>query len=289
LSKDNRSCDNPKFEFHNKQIEGQKRIFQFLSDHLPMTCEWNDFIYLAQLNQGLALKSCIEHWRANWPRTNGTIIWQLNDCWPAISWSIIDSDLIPKLSYFFVKDVYSDQILTIIKENSTININFNNHNREDTFIGCLKIHLIEQQSCKTINDYTKEFSIKNCVNNTIHKIPVEELAKNGKYILVASVFSKDDELVCRNFFIEQRWKDIKLHKTRIDVEIKNGIKANHIYLKSDLPAFFVDLYHPNLKFDARGFILLPGETKKIKIIQNNHGHLEPNKIKVYSLNKYLSS
>ena len=45
-----------------------------------MTCEWNDFIYLAQLNQGLALKSCIEHWRANWPRTNGTIIWQLNDC-----------------------------------------------------------------------------------------------------------------------------------------------------------------------------------------------------------------
>ncbi|MGB5893566.1 MAG: sugar-binding domain-containing protein, partial [Ignavibacteriaceae bacterium] len=34
LSKDNRSCDNPMFEFHNKQIEGQKRIFQFLSCHL---------------------------------------------------------------------------------------------------------------------------------------------------------------------------------------------------------------------------------------------------------------
>jgi len=289
LSEDNRHCDNPMFEFHNKQIEGQKRISHFLSAHLPMTCEWNDFIYLAQLNQGLALKSCIEHWRVNWPRTNGTIIWQLNDCWPAISWSIIDSDLIPKLSYFFVKDVFAHKIITIEKENSYLKINLNNHKREDVFRGCLKIHLIEQHSCKIINDYTKEISIKNDVNNTIQKIPVKELVKNGKYILVASVFSKDDELVCRNFFIEQRWKDIKLHKPRIDVEIKNGIKVNHISLKTDSPAFFVDLYHPHIKFDARGFILLPGETRKIKIFQNNHGQIEPDKIKVYSLNNYLSS
>jgi len=215
LSEDNRRCDNPMFEFHNKQVEGQKRIFQFLSDHLPVTCEWNDFIYLAQLNQGLALKNCIEHWRANWPRTNGTIIWQLNDCWPAISWSIIDSDLIPKLSYFFVKDVFAPQIITIEKEDSYLKINLNNHNGGDIFRGCLKIHLIEQQSCKIINDYTKEISIKNCVNNTIQMIPVEELVNNGKYILVASVFSKDDELICRNFFVEQRWKDVKLYKPRI--------------------------------------------------------------------------
>ena len=120
-------------------------------------------------------------------------------------------------------------------------------------------------------------------------IPVEELVNNGKYILVASVFSKDDNLVCRNFFIEQRWKDVKLYKPRIEIEIKNGLKANHIYLKSDFPAFFVDLYHPHIKFDARGFILLPGETRKIKIIQNYNGQFEPDKIKVYSLNKYLSS
>lgn len=80
-----------------------------------------------------------------------------------------------------------------------------------------------------------------------------------------------------------------MHKPSIDVEIKNGLKANRIYLKSDLPAFFVDLYHPHIKFNARGFILLPGETKKIKIIQNYHEQFESDKIKVYSLNKYLSS
>ena len=218
LSKDNRHCDNPMFEFHNKQIEGQKRIFQFLSDHLPTTCEWDDFIYLTQLNQGLALKSCIEHWRANWPRTNGTIIWQLNDCWPAISWSIIDSDLTPKLSYYFVKDVYSDQILTMYKDNSTINIYFNNHSKARKICGILKLHIIEQQTGKVIKEFDKQFSIQNCRNNIIYKIPIQELKNNGDNILIASVYNENYKLLNRNFYLEQEWKNVSLPEAKLEIE-----------------------------------------------------------------------
>lgn len=288
LSKDNRRCDNPMFEFHNKQIEGQKRIFQFLSDHLPMTCEWDDFIYLAQLNQGLALKNCIEHWRANSPTTNGAIIWQLNDCWPAISWSIIDSDLIPKLSYYFVKDVYSDQILTIIKENSTININFNNHSQTKTICGLLKLHIIEQQSGKVIKEYDKQFSIQNCRNNIIYKVPIQELRNSGDNILIASVYNENDKLLHRNFYLEQEWKNVKLPVAKLEFDL---IQESDLFIsvKTNTPAFFIDLYHPDINFDERGFILLQGETKKIKIIKNNFDQVDPKKMKVYSLNKYLSS
>jgi len=287
LSKDNRHCDNPMFEFHNKQIEGQKRIFQFLSDHLPTTCEWDDFIYLTQLNQGLALKSCIEHWRANWPRTNGTIIWQLNDCWPAISWSIIDSDLTPKLSYYFVKDVYSDQILTMYKDNSTINIYFNNHSKARKICGILKLHIIEQQTGKVIKEFDKQFSIQNCRTNIIYKIPIQELKNNGDNILIASVYNENYKLLHRNFYLEQEWKNVSLPEANLEIEFTEESDL-YVSIKSITPTFFVDLYHPHFQFDARGFILLSGETKKIKIIQNYNGRFEPEDIKVYSLNKYLS-
>jgi beta-mannosidase len=253
-----------------------------------MTCEWNDFIYLAQLNQGLALKNCIEHWRANWPRTNGTIIWQLNDCWPAVSWSIIDSDLAPKLSYFFVKDVYSDQILTIIKENSTININFNNHSKTKTIRGLLKLHIIEQQSGKVIKEYDEQFSIQNYRNNIIYKVPIQELRNSGDNILIASVYNENYKLLHRNYYLEQEWKNVSLPETKLEIEFTEESDL-YVSIKSNTPTFFGDLYHPHIKFDARGFILLPGETKKIKIIQNNTVQLEPDEIKVYSLNKYLSS
>ena len=82
LSKNKRYSQDPVFEFHNKQVEGPERVFKFLSGNLPIKTEWEDFIYLAQLNQALALKTCLERWRINWPVANGSIIWQLNDCWP---------------------------------------------------------------------------------------------------------------------------------------------------------------------------------------------------------------
>ena len=87
IPENERNIQSYSFEFHNKQIEGNERLIKFLSSHLPIKTEWKDFIYLTQLNQALALKQCLEHWRYSQPHTNGSIIWQLNDTWPVTSWS----------------------------------------------------------------------------------------------------------------------------------------------------------------------------------------------------------
>ncbi|MGB5896520.1 MAG: glycoside hydrolase family 2 protein, partial [Ignavibacteriaceae bacterium] len=103
-----------------------------------------------------------------------------------------------------------------------------------------------------------------------------------------SVYNENDKLLHRNFYLEQEWKNVNLPEAKLEIEF---IEESDLYvsIKSKTPTFFVDLYHPHIKFDARGFILLPGETKKIKIIQNYYEQLDPDKISVYSLNKYLSS
>jgi beta-mannosidase len=36
----------------------------------------------------------------------GTLLWQLNDCWPGPSWSIIDFEGRPKPAYHAVKAAY---------------------------------------------------------------------------------------------------------------------------------------------------------------------------------------
>ena len=48
------------------------------------------WVYLSQLAQGEAVKTAVEAYRRNFPRTAGTLYWQINDNWPAISWSGID-------------------------------------------------------------------------------------------------------------------------------------------------------------------------------------------------------
>jgi len=68
------SAQNEFFEFHNKQIEGPERLHKFLSGNLPVKNDLANFIYLTQLNQAFALKTCLEHWRISNQATKGSII-----------------------------------------------------------------------------------------------------------------------------------------------------------------------------------------------------------------------
>ncbi len=51
---------------------------------------FDGFVRMSQILQAFAVQTAVEHWRRSRPRTMGALYWQLNDCWPAISWSSID-------------------------------------------------------------------------------------------------------------------------------------------------------------------------------------------------------
>ena len=50
--------------------------------------------------QAEGLKFGIEHFRRRKPHCSGALIWQFNDCWPCVSWSLIDYDGVKKASYY---------------------------------------------------------------------------------------------------------------------------------------------------------------------------------------------
>ncbi len=72
---------------------------------LPRTLE--QYVDFTQLVQAEGLKFGIEHYRRRKPHCSGTLIWQFNDCWPGISWSLIDYDGIRKPSWFAVARAYA--------------------------------------------------------------------------------------------------------------------------------------------------------------------------------------
>jgi beta-mannosidase len=56
--------------------------------------------------QAEGLKHGIEHYRRRQPHCSGTLVWQYNDSWPGLSWSVIDYDLVPKAGYYFLQRVF---------------------------------------------------------------------------------------------------------------------------------------------------------------------------------------
>lgn len=60
-------------------------------------------------------------WRRQWGddrHCGGALLWQLNDCWPTISWSIVDYFLRPKPAYYTVRRVMQPLAIGVCREHN---------------------------------------------------------------------------------------------------------------------------------------------------------------------------
>jgi beta-mannosidase len=103
----------PAFLLHQKAVNGNVNLDRGLAHHLPVPSDFEQWHWATQLNQARAVAFGVEHYRSWWPRTAGALVWQLNDCWPAISWAAIDNDERPKPLYYALKHAFAPRLLTI--------------------------------------------------------------------------------------------------------------------------------------------------------------------------------
>jgi len=75
---------------HQKSSIGNQTILQYMERDFPVPENFEDFVYVSQLVQAYGVGKAIEAQRRAKPRCMGTLYWQLNDCWPGISWSGLD-------------------------------------------------------------------------------------------------------------------------------------------------------------------------------------------------------
>lgn len=73
----------------------------------------NSFIEASQKMQAFGLQVAIEHIRRRRMASSGVMFWQYNEPWPAISWSVVDYYLKPKLAYHKLKEIYNPLFISL--------------------------------------------------------------------------------------------------------------------------------------------------------------------------------
>ena len=83
--------DSEAVKWHDKTLKGYEKYISYIEMHYPKVETLEDLVYFSQLNQRDALRCGIEHYLMS-EFCAGTLVWQFNDCWPAQSWAVLDSD-----------------------------------------------------------------------------------------------------------------------------------------------------------------------------------------------------
>ncbi|NAS23461.1 glycoside hydrolase family 2 protein [Herbidospora sp. NEAU-GS84] len=97
---------------HQKAHDGNGKLLRGLGDHLPQPRNFDDWHYYTQLNQAHAMAFGVERFRSLMPYCMGTIVWQLNDCWPVTSWSAVDGDGRRKPLWYALRRSFADRLVT---------------------------------------------------------------------------------------------------------------------------------------------------------------------------------
>jgi beta-mannosidase len=98
---------------HQKAEDGNGKLQRGYAPHLPEPTNFDDWHYTTQLNQARAIQYGVEHFRSYSPRTAGSIIWQLNDCWPVTSWAAVDGDKRRKPLWYALRALNAPRLLTV--------------------------------------------------------------------------------------------------------------------------------------------------------------------------------
>lgn len=114
----------PVMELHQKNAGGNERIAGTMFRYFRFPKDFPNFVYLSQIQQGLAIKTAVEYWRSLKPHCMGTIYWQLNDTWPVASWSSLDYGGRWKAMHYLVKRFFQPVAVAAIPTDDGKSIRF---------------------------------------------------------------------------------------------------------------------------------------------------------------------
>jgi beta-mannosidase len=104
--------NDPDLATHQKAFDGMDKIAAGLKREF--TKEFSkgpDWYFAAQLVQARAVEVGLKHFRSQFDTCSGSVLWQYNDMWPALSWAVKDSAGSRKLSWYAMREAYRPRLL----------------------------------------------------------------------------------------------------------------------------------------------------------------------------------
>ncbi len=265
-----------------KSYKGNRLIYKHIDDYYTTPHDMLSLSYISQLTQAKGISYAIQSHRIQADRCMGTLFWQLNDCWPAISWSSVDVDGTWRALQYAVRDAYEEKTIFIETTDRDYTLYVIN-DTPDEFNAIWKMTVYKNHEVI----FSKEGIVNLPSYSNLHYdlTPLKEQLNDGEYMKIELV--NDHEQISKTHLLIKPRK-LNLSDAKIDMEweaIPEGLKLK---LSSDHFVKNLYLYTSSEGFmDDNFFDLYPNETKEVIIRTKDEPNHFFRTLKHYSLNRML--
>ncbi len=259
------AVDGPALGSHEKAADGMGKLERGLAAHLPVPVSIEDWHWATSLNQARAVTFGVEHWRSLEPRCAGTIVWQLNDCWPVVSWAAVDGDGRRKPLWYALRRSYAPRLLTIQPRGTGLALVAVNDSNE-LWSGAVRVVRASLEGATLAEDTLK---VDVAPGTTRSSLLPQSLAEPGD--VTAEVLVADEGSGRSNrafwFFVEDKDLSLAPHDLAAEVERVDGghlvtVTARGLHRDVTLLA---DKIAPGARVDDMLVTLLDGESTSFHV------------------------
>jgi beta-mannosidase len=257
-----RNPSSPVMETHQRNDGGNARILETMTRYFRFPRDFEQMVFLSQIQQGLAIKTAIEYWRSTKPRCMGTLFWQINDTWPVASWASLDYGGQWKLLHYMAKRFFLPLNVVAVPDKATGDVVFRgiNDSGAKTEIG-LEI-LAVNVSGKVRTLHSKHIKLNPDGAIDIVTIAADKLGEGD--FLFFSWTGEDGKLLGENDFFPKAYKYYDLPHAEVKANWSKDDGAPVLTLTTDRPALFVTATAdvPGY-FSDNAVTLLPGRETRL--------------------------
>jgi beta-mannosidase len=268
---EDRNVTAPVMEWHQRSGIGNAVIMQYMLDWFRVPRDFDATLWLSQIQQGMAMKFAVEHWRRSMPRGMGTLYWQLNDSWPVASWSSIDGYGVWKALHYMARHFYAPVMVSAVEDvgRGRVDVHVVN-DRLGAFRGALRWTLTTAAG-ESLATGREPASVPGGRSRRVTRLDVAEpLARWGAAdLLVWLTLEANGGVVSRNLVSFARpkavtWRDPRIRATV--TEAANGAFRVRLSAKATAPWTWLDIENARVRYDDNFVHLRPGEPQDITLV-----------------------
>ncbi len=236
---DDRNIFSRVMESHQKNDAANGKMLYYLSENLRYPKDLTHLLYASQVLQGMAIKYGVDHWRRNRGRCMGTLYWQINDDWPAPSWSSIDYFGRWKALHYMAQKFYAPHAVSMTLEDHRCHVYFSNESFETTeYFLTLSIRDLSGNVLETYETKGNSPAFS-AIETAVVDICSWEDQKDD--VFLEAVIHTKDQKVLKDVETLVPYKYLNLKNPVISTEAKETNDAFILHISSDCFAPFVAL------------------------------------------------